>query len=67
MITVFIEERKQEEKIPYTEGMTVKQAMAACKVNPVEVIPVINNTLVLESQVLQKGDRLECLSVISGG
>ena len=48
-------------------GMTVRQAILKCKLQPETVLPVCNGELVTDDYHLKVGDKLKLVAVISGG
>ncbi|MEM3127096.1 MAG: MoaD/ThiS family protein [Candidatus Woesearchaeota archaeon] len=62
---VFIEREGRKEQIEF-EGK-VRKLLEKIKVNPSEVLVVVNDELATEDDVVKKGDKVKLLSVISGG
>ncbi len=48
-------------------GMTVRDAIFRCDLHPNAVLPVCNGKLVTDDYLLQKGDQIKLVAVISGG
>lgn len=49
------------------EAKTVKDLLIKLKLNPTTVLITRNNEIILESEKLNKNDKIKILSVISGG
>ena len=49
------------------EAKTVKELLTKLKLNPTIVIVTRNNEIILESEKINKTDKIKILSVISGG
>lgn len=61
-------ERTQEKKVlQVAPATTLKDIMLKAGVNPVEVVPAVNNTIVTEDYKVKNNDKIELLSVVSGG
>ncbi|MEW5897113.1 MAG: MoaD/ThiS family protein [Nanoarchaeota archaeon] len=65
-ITVFNERDNTTHKISFRRK-TVKDLLLQLKINPENVIIVKNNEVLTEEEKLGSGDKIELLSVISGG
>lgn len=65
-ITVKKEREQTTEKINFS-GKTVKELLRQLKLNPETVIVVRNAEVITEDEPLRNKDRLEILSVVSGG
>lgn len=48
-------------------GMTIRQAIMRCGLNPETVLAVKNGTLVTDDVVLGAGDRVRLVATFSGG
>jgi sulfur carrier protein ThiS len=48
-------------------GMTLRQAIGKCGLNPETVLAVRNGTLVTDDVVLEPGDRVKLVATFSGG
>lgn len=48
-------------------GITVREAVRACGLQPEAVLPVREGQLITEDVVLKDGDRIKLVAVISGG
>lgn len=48
-------------------GMTIRQAIMQCGLNPETVLAVKNGTLVTDDVVLGAGDRVRLVATFSGG
>ncbi len=57
--------REQEFEVP--AGITVGQALAKCQLNPHTVLAVRQGKLITDDVVLNEGDEIRLLAVISGG
>ncbi len=49
------------------EAKTVKELLIKLKINPTTVLVTRNNEIILESEKLNKDDKIKILSVVSGG
>ena len=65
-ITVFQERENITQKVSL-KGHTVKDLLHQLKINAEAVIVVKNNEVITEDEILKDKDKLELLSVISGG
>lgn len=61
---VFIEKTS---KTISTDAKIVKELLIKLKLNPTTVLVTRNNEIILESEKLNKTDKIKILSVISGG
>ena len=50
-----------------SSGMTVRDAIIKCGLNPEQVLAVRNGKLINEATVLQDGEEIKLIAVISGG
>ena len=48
-------------------GMTVRDAILKCGLNPEQVLAVRNGKLINESIIIQEGDEIKLVAAISGG
>jgi sulfur carrier protein ThiS len=48
-------------------GMTVRDAVLKCGLNPEQVLAVRGGKLINEATILQNGDEIKLVAVISGG
>jgi sulfur carrier protein ThiS len=48
-------------------GMTVRDAILKCDLNPEQVLAVRNGQLINEATILSDGDEIKLVAVISGG
>ena len=48
-------------------GMTVRDAILKCGLNPEQVLAVRNGKLINEATILQDGEEIKLIAVISGG
>lgn len=61
---VFIEKTN---KTITAKAMTAKELLSKLKINPITVLVIRNNELVLDEEKLSDKDEIKILSVISGG
>lgn len=57
--------RKQEFEV--RPGMTLRDALKQCNILPESVIPTRNGEVITEDEILQDGDVIKLVAVISGG
>jgi sulfur carrier protein ThiS len=57
--------RKKE--YPVRHGMTIRAALLKLEIQPEAVLPVREGELVSEEEIIQDGDVIKLVSVISGG
>ena len=57
----------RDQEFEVRAGMTVRQAILKCKLQPEAVLPVCNGELVTDDYHLKVGDKLKLVAVISGG
>lgn len=50
-----------------TAGMTVRDAILKCGLNPEQVLAVRSGKLINEATILKDGDEIKLVAVISGG
>ena len=65
-LTIFNEKVNTTEKIVFS-GNTVQELLNLLKINSETVLVSRNNEIITEEEVLQENDKLDILSVISGG
>lgn len=65
-LTVFNERDNSTQKVNFS-GRTVGELLKQLKINPEVVIVTRNDEVITESEKLSDKDRLELLSVVSGG
>lgn len=65
-IEVYNEREQTTTKVELTEN-TVKELLQHLKLNPESFLVVRNSEVITEDEVLHDKDRIELLSVISGG
>jgi sulfur carrier protein ThiS len=65
-LTIITEKTGTKEKINFS-GKTVKELLEFLKINPEIIIPVRKNEVLTEEDELKDNDKVEILSVISGG
>lgn len=65
-LTLFNEKEQSTKKISFS-GKNVKSLLAKLKINPETVIIARNNEIIIEEEILKDKDKLEILSVVSGG
>lgn len=57
--------RGQEYQVP--GGLTLRKALEKCELNPHMVLAVRHGKLVTDDVILQDGDEIKLVAVISGG
>lgn len=57
--------RDQEYQVP--GGMTLRKALERCELNPHMVLAVRQGKLITDDAILDDGDRIKLVAVISGG
>lgn len=65
-LTIFNEREQTTTKINFA-GNTVKELLGHLKLNPEAFIAVRNREVITEEEILHDRDKIELLSVISGG
>lgn len=65
-LEIFNEREQTTSKIEFA-GTTVKELLTHLKLNPEAFIVVRNSEVITEGELLQDQDKIELLSVISGG
>jgi len=65
-ITIKQERTSTIEKISF-HGKTVQDLLKQLNINPETIIILKNNTIITEDELLKNNDKLEFLSVVSGG
>ncbi len=65
-LTIF-NERENSTQIITLTGNSVQELLQQLKINPETVLIVRNNEVLLRDEILQDGESIELLSVISGG
>ena len=50
-----------------TSGMTVRDAIIKCGLNPEQVLAIRNGKLINEATIVQDGEEIKLIAVISGG
>ena len=65
-IEIFNEREQHTQKIEFA-GTSVKDLLVHLKLNPEAFLVVRNNQVITEEEILQDQDKIELLSVISGG
>ncbi len=65
-IEIFFEKTQKRDKISFS-GKTVRDILAQLKINPETVLVVRANEVITEDERLADKDKLDILSVISGG
>ncbi|MDP4012275.1 MAG: sulfur carrier protein ThiS [Candidatus Nanoarchaeia archaeon] len=66
-LDVFIERENKKEKVELPEGSTLKDLLTKLKINPVTVVISKNGEVVAEIAKIKDKDKIELLSVVSGG
>lgn len=59
---VYLEDKKKE-----FEGKTVQDLLEDMDINPVTVVTKVNGKIKTEDEELKQGDKVELVSVVSGG
>jgi len=65
-LTIFRELEQSTEKISFS-GEKVKELLEQLKINSETVLVIRNNEVITEEEILHDNDKLEILSVVSGG
>ncbi len=65
-LEVFKEREQTTVKVDF-KGKTVKELLQQLRINPEVILVVRNHEICTEDELLQEQDRIELLSVISGG
>ena len=65
-IKIFIERENQTNTISF-QGNSLKDLLKEIKINPETVIVVRKGEVITEKEILRDNDKVELLSVISGG
>jgi thiamine biosynthesis protein ThiS len=65
-VTIFIEREQDTQNIVF-DGTTVRELLQKLSVNPETVLTVRNSEVLTEEETVEENDRIELLSVISGG
>ena len=66
-IMVSIERTGKKVKVGWKKNLVMKDLIVLTNNNPVEVVPVVNGSIVTDVYVVQEHDKVELLSVVSGG
>ena len=66
-LKIFIEKENKNKTIALKENSKILDILTKLKINPVTIIAVKNNEVVTEHETVSKNDKLELLSVVSGG
>ena len=66
-LKIFIEKENKNKTIILKENSKILDILTELKINPVTIIAVKNNEVVTEHETVSKNDKLELLSVVSGG
>ncbi|HLD15909.1 MAG TPA: MoaD/ThiS family protein [Candidatus Nanoarchaeia archaeon] len=66
-ISVFLERENKKQRMEIKKGDTISSLMKKLKINPVSYISTVNDEVVTEEHVLKDRDKVEILSVVSGG
>ena len=64
-MTVHIHLRDQEFKV--RSGMTIRSALLRLNIQPEAVLPTRDGELLTDDEILQEGDEIRLIAVISGG
>ncbi len=63
--SVILTYRRQTFSLP--PGMTLRQALRKCGLNPEATLAVRNGELITDEVLLEPGDRIKLIATISGG
>ena len=66
-INVFFDRENKEQSIQLDENSSVKDLLNKMNINPVTVIVSKDNNIILGEENLNDNDKLQIISVISGG
>ena len=66
-LEVFIEREGKKKTVEIAENSTLKDVLDKLKINPVTVVISKNKEIVSELASVHKKDKIELLSVVSGG
>jgi sulfur carrier protein ThiS len=66
-VRVFIQRLRETRVLDLDEDSRVEDLLKTLKISPSEVVPVRNDVIVTEKEVLKDGDDVKLLSVVSGG
>ena len=66
-ITVFLERENKKLSLSIKQGDTISSIMKKLKINPVAYVSTVNDEIVTEEYSLKENDKVEILSVVSGG
>ncbi len=64
-MTALIQLRDQEFKV--RSGMTIRSALLRLDIQPEAVLPTRDGELLTDDEILQEGDEIRLIAVISGG
>ena len=64
-MTALIHLRGQEFKV--RSGMTIRSALLRLEIQPEAVLPTRDGELLTDDEILQEGDEIRLIAVISGG
>lgn len=66
-IKVFIQRAGETKLLELGENSRVEDLLKTLGISPSEIVPVKNGVIVTEREILQEGDEVRLLSVVSGG
>ena len=66
-INVFFDREKNEKTVEVDDGLSVKDLLAKMNINPVTVIVSRDDNIIMEDERLKDKDKINLISVISGG
>lgn len=66
-VKVFLERQNKQEEVELKGEITISELMQKLDVNRAEVVSVKNGELVTEDSMIEAGDEIKFLAVISGG
>ena len=66
-VSVFLEREGKNQSIKIKKGDTIASLMKKLKINPVSYVSTVNDEVVTEEYNLKDKDKIEILSVVSGG
>ncbi|HLD12843.1 MAG TPA: MoaD/ThiS family protein [Candidatus Nanoarchaeia archaeon] len=64
---VLIERSGKKVKVVWRNDISMKDVIIAAGCNPVEIVPVVNGEIVTDAYKIKEKDKIELLSVVSGG
>ena len=64
---IFLERENKKKTITFNKEDSIKTILKKLKINPSTIVVSVNNEIVTEDYILQDKDKVELLSVVSGG